>query len=176
LWLHLISIYFYLNKWGAKKFLPFATLFIPFLRYFMTFKVKNLFTNTSKYWKVICFLYQKKIVYKMVYFLLFCVIAMWQLTWPDHFSDFDTFFCLWLFFNASHSSFNLKIYWNIFWKALDLGYLVKTILAEKSRIFHGQFQIKKNLFNLTCQIYNLKFVTKNEKPTYVLGIIIVHKT
>ena len=106
---------------------------------------KKLFTNTSKYWKVICFLYQKKILYKMVYFLLFCVIAMWQLTWPDHFSDFDTFFCLWLFFNAAHSLFNLKIYWNMFWKALYLDYLVTTILAENLGFSAGNFKFKKKI-------------------------------
>ena len=30
------------------------------------------------------------------------------------------------------------------------------------------FKLKKNLFNLTCQIWNLKFVTKIENPANVL--------
>ena len=48
----------------------------------------------------------------------------------------------------------------MFCKALDLGYLMTTK--------HSEPNLKINLFNLTCQICNQKFVTKNEDPTNVL--------
>ncbi len=82
----------------------------------------------------------------MVFFLLFCVIAMWQLTWPDHFSDFETFFTNDLFLNAAHTLFNLKIYSNMFWKAFDLSYLVTTRHAENLGFSADNF--KFNMLNL----------------------------
>ena len=113
--------------------------------------------------------FQKIILYKMVYFLFFYVIAMWQLTWPDHFSDFETFLP-YDFFSMMHIHFfNLKKYWNMFWKALDPGYLVNTMHAEETRIFRVQIQ------NKSCQICNVKFMTKNENPVNVMECRRHHK-
>jgi len=44
---------------------------------------------------------------------------------------------------------------------------VTTILAENLGFSAGNFKFKKKKFNLTCQICNLKFVTKNENPANV---------
>ena len=141
MWLHLTYIYFLKKKvklnevW--KKFYHLLRYLSHFYVILWPLKLKNYSLIHLNIEKLYVFFIRKKFSTKWCTFLLFCVIAMWQLTWPDHFSDFDTFFCLWLFFNAAHSFFNLKIYWNMFWKALDLGYLVTTILAEKSRILRG---------------------------------------
>ena len=88
-----------------------------FLRYLPIFTLFYDLTNSSEYWKVLYFLYQKISFYKMVCFLLFfchCHVTT-DMTWPF-------LFPFWLFFNAAHPLFNLNINWNIFWKALDLGY------------------------------------------------------
>ena len=63
----------------------------------------------------------------------------------------------------------------MFWKAIDLGYLVTTI--HEKNIGFSVDKIKWNFFffNLTCQICNVQFFTKNENYANVLECMSIEK-
>jgi len=112
-------------------------IFYHLLRYLSHFyvilwplKFKNYSLIHPNIEKLYVFFIRKKFSTKWCTFYYF--VSLPSDKWHDL-----TIFQIFILFFAAHSFFNLKNYWNMFWKALDLGYLVTTILAEKSRIFRG---------------------------------------